>query len=500
MADDNHARYRSSDPFGRGLGTAGQTNDPLAELARLIGQNDPFADLEREARAAREQAASDHADLRHTGSDEPPPSHASEPEPQYLGDSRPHYDSDPASRVAGEVSPHDPDNRQSPLDWSRGRDAIGASPFSLLSQPSLPAAPSYESQDHPDWRGPSVTDSDHVTGPASDEPAHQPRLDRPAFLQALYPPEPEPEQGYTQPPQHDEFYDDVPRAGRRKGLLTVAAVLALAVVGTAGAFGYRSYFGSASSSAPPPVIRASSEPSKVAPPAQPVDQTASKFSYDRFGDRGQNEKVVLREEKPVDNRELGRSSMPRTALPGTPSASAAASAPSAPAAQSTSNPPSALGEPRRVRTVPIRPDGPDAGAPLQTPGARQAAPMQISPAPPLHRQPVPVAEAPANSRAEVSLPPPDARPAPARSNPRLAARSVETSDNAPLSLSPNANHAPPPMAAREAPPPRPAPPARVASAPAAGNGGGYLVQVSSQRSEADAKARIARFNPSIRAC
>jgi cell division septation protein DedD len=116
--------------------------------------------------------------------------------------------------------------------------------------------------------------------------------------------------------------------------------------------------------------------------------------------------------------------------------------------------------------------------------------MQISPAPPLApaRQPVTVAEAPANLRAEVSLPPVDARPAPARNNPRLAARSMGPGDNAPLSLSPDANHSPPPMAAREAPPPRPAAPARVASAPANSNGGGYLVQVSSQRSQADAES------------
>ena len=44
-------------------------------------------------------------------------------------------------------------------------------------------------------------------------------------------------------PHDDEFYDDAPRGGRRRGLLTVVAVLGLAVVGTAGAFGYRSLFG-----------------------------------------------------------------------------------------------------------------------------------------------------------------------------------------------------------------------------------------------------------------
>ena len=102
------------------------------------------------------------------------------------------------------------------------------------------------------------------------------------------------------PPHDDEFYDDEPRGGRRKGLLTVVAVLGLAVIGTAGAFGYRSIFGGAGSSGPPPVIRASGEPSKVAPPPATPDPSASKFSYDRFGDAGKDEQVLRREEKPVD--------------------------------------------------------------------------------------------------------------------------------------------------------------------------------------------------------
>jgi cell division protein FtsN len=68
--------------------------------------------------------------------------------------------------------------------------------------------------------------------------------------------------------------------------------------------------------------------------------------------------------------------------------------------------------------------------------------------------------------------------------------------NAPLSLSPDANNnAPPPVAQDNFPPPPPPrasapPPARVASAPppAATAGGSYLVQVSSQRSEAEAES------------
>src|ERR1700682_2354511 len=52
MADDNILRsYRSSEPARRASAPAAPRDaggsDPLAELARLIGQNEPFAEMER---------------------------------------------------------------------------------------------------------------------------------------------------------------------------------------------------------------------------------------------------------------------------------------------------------------------------------------------------------------------------------------------------------------------------------------------------------------------
>jgi cell division septation protein DedD len=153
---------------------------------------------------------------------------------------------------------------------------------------------------------------------------------------------------------------------------------------------------------------------------------------------------------------------------------------------SAANPPSAIGEPRRVRTVPIRPDQGDAAA-----------------APP-SQQPTSVAPRQANAAAANAAAPASddtARAAAARASSRTALRSTPppapaTAGNAPLSLSPDANNnAPPPVAqANFPPPPSPRastpPPARVASAPppAASAGGSYLVQVSSQRSEAEAES------------
>ena len=51
MADDNTLRsYRPNDPFRRDTAPASErdrSNDPLVELARLIGQSDPFAEIGR---------------------------------------------------------------------------------------------------------------------------------------------------------------------------------------------------------------------------------------------------------------------------------------------------------------------------------------------------------------------------------------------------------------------------------------------------------------------
>src|SRR5215472_13108638 len=45
MADDTYSRGYRNDPAGRGS-AAGPAVDPLTELARLIGQSDPFAPVD----------------------------------------------------------------------------------------------------------------------------------------------------------------------------------------------------------------------------------------------------------------------------------------------------------------------------------------------------------------------------------------------------------------------------------------------------------------------
>ena len=435
------------------------------------------------------------------------PHYASDPAPQHYSqdtgyDAAQPTDFDAAPRrSAADFPPRYADERLPPADWHNGAAAAPSYPsldqYHFPSTPQAAPPPLTRSFDPSTPFGGAPYPSQSPAAPPFAEPHYAEPLARPAsadnypparaaFEPPSYPAAPDrqgqsaplypqvPEAGSMPPPHDDEFYDDAPR-GRRRGLMTVLVVLGLAAVGSAGAFGYRSLFGGPGAASMPPVIRASGEPSKVAPPPAP-DQAAGKFSYDRFGDAGKDEQIVRRAETPLD---LTRTAASRTVLPGAP-------VPSAPSdkAAGTANPPSAIGEPRRVRTVPIRPDQPDlAGMPsavadsMAPPRQAYAAPSDSSRLADL------AAQQSSSTRAPVRA---AARPAPA-----AAMQTAPSGANAPLSLSPDANNAPPVQDIAPAPPPvrqaaAPAP-VRVASAPASG-GGGYLVQVTSQRSEADAES------------
>src|ERR1044071_2412714 len=62
MADDHSQRAYRSNEFSRAPMKSGSANDPLAELARLIGQNDPFAEFGRKQQpsAATPQPSAQH--------------------------------------------------------------------------------------------------------------------------------------------------------------------------------------------------------------------------------------------------------------------------------------------------------------------------------------------------------------------------------------------------------------------------------------------------------
>ena len=402
MADDHSQRpYRSSETIAR----SGQArspspasgSDPLAELARLIGQTDPFGDMGKE----------------------PPRRAAAQPEPA--------------------------------MDWAAAQPQAYAP-----QQPAPPVAPDFPPQSH------------YAQAPSAD--LYQVEQDVPAYMTQQRQPAYDAPRGYHQQGEaHEDAYDDLPPPRRRLGVMAIAGIFALAVVGTAGAFGYRAVFGGTGTRVPPPVIKADTAPSKIVPDSAGKD--SSKLITERVGVSG--EKIVSREEKPVDIKD-------KIATPVFPPVTATAGQ-GAQAGSAMASPGNGVvgGEPKKVHTLTIRPDQPmvadaTSSAPMPRPGSPLAMPEPQQQA---SRAAAP-ALAPARPQQQAA-----AEPAPA---PRAAAPA--RSANAPLSLNPDAAPAPAPRAPARTANAAPTSLAAVPSAnPASAARGGYAVQVTSQRSEAEAQ-------------
>jgi hypothetical protein len=238
----------------------------------------------------------------------------------------------------------------------------------------------------------------------------------------------------------DRFYDDPPRARRGNGLITAVVLVGCAMLGTAGAYGYRTYY-TVTRSGDAPIISADPTPSKLVPAASTADAQTGKS-----GERVTDERIVRRQEEPVM---LPDASNPRAVLPA-PFTSPPGAKPSTQAAQAAPVPANVATEPKKIRTVTIRPDGSDAplARPLSSPGS---APAQAKPAPQPAR----------NNGVPLSL------------EPRTQA--VETTATSYQ-----------PTAREYAAAPAPAQP-RLASAAATATGA-YVVQLSSQKSETEAQA------------
>lgn len=235
--------------------------------------------------------------------------------------------------------------------------------------------------------------------------------------------------GYMPPHGEDVYETEAPRNRGRIALIAVAALIGVGVAATAGIVAFRqgsSGGGSTAAGDSAPVIRADTAPSKVAGPTgngqTPENQ---KLIYDRVGGQGQpgQEKVVPREEQPMDV-----------------AAAAAASA----AAQSASPT-----EPKRVKTVSVRSDGS-----IAPPSAAPAAPVQTSAV-------APTAYAPTQNPIPAGMP-----------QPKTVQTIATTGTGVPVAAPTTAA----PAAAG----------AQANAAPTANAAGAYVVQVSSQKSEADA--------------
>src|SRR5664279_3791441 len=274
------------------------------------------------------------------------------------------------------------------------------------------------------------------------------------------------------------YRSNVPPPRRRLGVMAIAAVFALAVIGTAGAFGYRALFGSSSASLPPPVIKADTAPSKIVPAS--ASKSPNKLITDRLTDRAQDEKLLSREEQPVEMKDKSAGGvLPQSQDSAQPAASVPAAFGSAPA-----------NEPKKIRTIAIRPDQAGMGDGQPVAAAVTAPAPPPPPAPVRQAAPVPPPRVVTNAPVADNPAPPPPRQTEVRTippAPRTPAPAPAPS-NAPLSLSPDTPAAPaaraPVRAATVAAPAQIAP---ARTAPPAAASGSYAVQVSSQRSEAEAQ-------------
>jgi hypothetical protein len=409
-ADDDDDR--GGDPHAPARGES----DPLAELARLIGQTDPFGSMGRaNARVQPRSSANEQY--------QPPPA----PEPDDAPPAGPPPWMQRASRQ--EAPPQD--------DYPSS-----VHPLQRYATPRAAPAPEYPPE------------------PAYAEPDPEPDPSR--YDEALYG-----QLGHgAEESQHEPAYADDDYAyqdgygegaeeqveKRRGGMVTVMVVLALAVVGTGAAFAYRTYVGSPRSGEPP-IIRADTGPTKIVP--APSDAKVP----DRMAAGDGTEKIVPREEAPVD---VNAKSGPRVVFPplnqnGNP--------PSAASVSPSTMPPSSAGngtlpnnEPRKIKTLTVRGDQPD----------NSAQPVASAPPPPPPAKPAPAAKSAASSR----TPP----------------ASANASANAPLSLAPGSQPEPAAEPRARVATNTPLQTAPAAAASSGAGSGGYLVQVSSQRNEADAQA------------
>jgi SPOR domain len=472
MADNTFRGFRNRDPIAREDvdPTAGDLGDnPLADLARLIGQRDRVNEFDRDARydgsveTLEQPAPAESQDWAAGERYAEPSAPAQYAEEDYAEPRLPDYppSSDPA------YAQYERDDVREPAPPARY-----AEPAEQYDDPHDERA--YEPRHRDDARD---DERSHAPAPRyRAEAAPPPRAvarQAPALAPQSHDDEEYDEQwdgddrGYDQSDIPDEYEDDDAGTSRRSGLAVVLALVGLVLIGAAGAYAYRAMFGGAIMAPPvPPIIKPADGPNKIVPNRSDAQQGAS--NQGAGVNPGAPAQLVPREEQPVPVQPPPAPPKVLSQIPVPPASNAPpaivaapdtapALAPAAPKMNAPGQPQGAApmpGEPKKVHTIAIPSD--------QVGNNATAAPPPAAPA--------------ARPRATEPVTRPSLAPAP------------RGGANAPLSLVPGAQNpapAPEPPRARSA---RAEPPsAPVATAPAAPSAGGYAVQVTSQRSEAEAQ-------------
>ncbi|WP_350334164.1 SPOR domain-containing protein [Coralliovum pocilloporae] len=388
--------------------------DPLAELARIVSESDPYA---QQAAEPLQQASVSNAPVSTTSVTD---QITSDLEAELFEEVRAAYDSRATGQAAPQAAAQTP---QSYADYSHedagpgGYDQAGydqgyavddggyqqsghgdaaqssyyqadnaADAYSGQEQgyysdqpgayeaPIMPQASTYgyfdqqaggsTPQDDGNFGSYAPVDLDSASGAYSDDQDYDAYEERSGVL----------------PPHSDDVLRSAPVSenGGRKALFAAGAVLAVLVIGVGGVFAYRS--SSVDATTPPPIIKADTSPVKAVPddPGGKEIPHQNKAIYDRVGGDNPNaERLVSSEEKPIDlNTSGGERSVTRVislggdqntgtgeALPGVASTSDAGIR--------TGSSSERIG-PKKVRTVIVKPDGtivgnePSAPKPIST--------------------------------------------------------------------------------------------------------------------------------------
>jgi SPOR domain len=400
-------------------------SDPLAELARIVGQDDPFQAILANDGSSRPRQQSSSIDDLFAVRDAVPQSHRDAPirAPQG-GYAAPSFDHG---------------------DYPQGH-ARGAEPV-YTHQPAAPVYAQQPAAQEHDAYGNEAYNQDYYAdqgGPYAD-------------------------QDYGQPERLD--YPPVEKGRSRKGVIAIAAVVGAVVLGGGGA--YLVSGSSAVTGGEPPLVMANNEPTKVQPqnPGGVEIPNQNKQIYERANQDAAT-KVVNREEQPVDLEQAVRMNGGSVADATGGTVHGAAVKPQQTASLN-------LGEPRKVRTVTIRPDGTVAGSePAAAHPAAPAAmtlPPQAQSTPAAHPAPVQVASAQAGSTPIGSAQPASQPAAPAQPRPAASTPAATPATQAP---------APQQVAAVQ-----PVAPAATETTPT----GGFAVQLGLANSEAGAQTAFASF-------
>jgi hypothetical protein len=495
MADNNFRSDRS--------------RDPLAELARLIGRADPHQtdpyQADPYAESDPHQSGTPAANVDWTAEEDhgARDSHADERYPERAA---------PAASYPSQALQERSYEQERSYDKDRGYEQER----SYQQEPSYQQEHGYEQEEALD--GDAATGDRYFSGPAAQfngfreepdayeyeegpqlPPAHQ--LD-PGYAAAS-------DHGYeTNEPEHgddaytaDDYDDEAPSPRRRSGLVLVMALFSLAVVGTAGAFGYRAMFGGSVLPMLPPIIKASNGPNRVAPAygeSQPNDASGAKQAG--AAATGSAENLVSREEQPVTiepPKAAPRvvSTIPVITSPGSGQGSPQGSMPPGLTVANQTPPGRVASAADSPWPAPPQIGPPPPSAPVAAPIPAPAPPPQVSSEPKkIHTVAI---HADQSGGADAAAPSAATSPPVARLQSRSAAAAKPSAppsgSSAPMSIVPGGQGAAPAPAPAPQRPRMAATPTTVASTSAvpvsaAAASGGYAVQVTSQRSEGEAQS------------